>query len=85
MDNHELAEINTSLQALVRRAYDLGRSEALKKVVDVLSADRPAAEQLALIGPSEKTSQPTHEDRQEQAINGKAQPTAKPWWAWPVR
>ena len=54
MQNHELAEIDASMQAIVRRAYDLGRTEALKKVVDVLSAERPSPDRLALMAPEEE-------------------------------
>ncbi len=61
MQNHELAEINASLQEIVRRAYDLGRSEALKRVLDVLSTEPPAADQLVLMPPAETMPAP-HED-----------------------
>jgi hypothetical protein len=56
LQNHELAEINASLQEIVRRAYDLGRSEALKRVLDVLSTEPPAADQLVLMPPAETMS-----------------------------
>ncbi len=80
MQNHELAEIDASMQAIVRRAYDLGRTEALKKVVDVLSAERPSPDRLALMAPEEEKS-----EHEAQSMNG-VQPSAKtPWWAWPVR
>ncbi len=79
MQNHELAEIDASLQAIVRRAYDLGRSEALKRVVQVLSPDHPA-DQLALMAPEEPEppphgDAPNHVERSEKA----------PWWAWRVK
>jgi hypothetical protein len=80
LDNHELAEINASLQAIVRRAYDLGRSEALKRVFDVLSAEPSEADQLVLMPPAETMPVP-HED----APNQEQQSTKTPWWAWPVR
>ncbi len=79
MQNHELAEIDASLQAIVRRAYDLGRTEALKRVVDVLSAERPAG-QLALTAPEETV--PAAQDTEPNHA-GTSQRT--PWWAWPVR
>jgi ferritin-like metal-binding protein YciE len=82
MENHELAEINTSLQAIVRRAYDLGRTEALKRVVDVLSEDRPAADQLALMAPDKTNS---HHNNYADDVNDRAGSSEKPWWAWPVR
>jgi hypothetical protein len=79
LHNHELAEIDASLQAIVRRAYDLGRTEALKRVVDVLSAERPA-EQLALMAPEE-----TVPPAQDTVSNHADTPAKTPWWAWPVR
>jgi hypothetical protein len=80
LHNHELAEINASLEAIVRRAYDLGRSEALKRVVDVLSTEPSAADQLALMPPVETIPAP-HED----APSHEQQSAKTPWWAWPVR
>ena len=79
MENQELAEIDAAARAIVRRAYDLGRGEALKRVVEVLSSDRPSADQLALKGPEE--TPPV----QYAALNGAATPKKRPWWAWPVR
>lgn len=80
MQNHELEEIDASMQVIVRKAYNLGRTEALKKVVDVLSAERPEADQLALMAPHE------HEPHPEQpVVNGVDVPAKTPWWAWPVR
>lgn len=55
MSNPQLAEIDASLQAIVRRAYELGRGDALKKVVEVLSAEPPASERLALMAPDAPT------------------------------
>ena len=80
LQNHELAEINASLQEIVRRAYDLGRSEALKRVLDVLSTEPPAADQLVLMPPAETMPAP-----QEHAPNHEQQSAKTPWWAWPVR
>jgi hypothetical protein len=79
LQNHELAEIDASLQAIVRRAYDLGRTEALRRVVDVLSAERPG-DQLALMAPEESVSAdhgPTSNHEKTSANT--------PWWAWPVK
>jgi len=80
LQNDELSEINASLQAIVRRAYDLGRSEALKRVVDVLSAEPPMTDQLVLMAPEETKPSP-HED----APDPEQEPAKTPWWAWPVR
>lgn len=78
--SQELAEIDESLRAIVRRAYDLGRSEALKKVVSVLNEDRERADQLALMAP-EQSIQLAPEPA-NQAANERPNP---PWWAWRVR
>ena len=51
MSNPQLAEIDASLQAMVRRAYELGRDDVLRKVVDSLRADQPGSERLALMAP----------------------------------
>jgi hypothetical protein len=67
LENQELAEIDAAARAIVRRAYDLGRGEALKRVVEVLSSDRPSADQLALKGPEETTP-----PAQDTAFNGAA-------------
>ena len=80
MKNPELAEIEASLQTIVRRAYDLGRSEALKKVVDVLSVEPPAPDQLVLMAPEETMPAP-----KEDAPNHEQQSATTPWWAWRVR
>ncbi len=84
MDSHELAEINASLQAIVRRAYDLGRTEALKRVIDVLNEDRPTADQLALMAP-DKPPDTSHHHSPEKIMNGQQAAAPKPWWAQPAR
>jgi hypothetical protein len=78
VSNPQLAEIDASLQAIVRRAYDLGRDDVLKKVVDSLKADQPGSERLALMPPDKAA----HEV--EAARKAEAASTA-PWWAWPIR
>ncbi len=82
MQNTELLDIEASLQGLVRKAYDLGRNDALKKVVDVLNTDRPGSDRLALTGPDAKQPQPAHENMHEA---DPANTASRPWWAWPVR
>jgi hypothetical protein len=78
VSNPQLAEIDASLQAIVRRAYDLGRDDVLKKVVESLKADQPGSERLALMAPDKAA----HGE-----AAGKAEATAAtaPWWAWPIR
>ncbi len=77
----ELAEINESLRTVVRRAYDLGRRDALKRVAGVLNEETACDERLALMAPD-------HLDHaHEHSVNGTgdATPSSPPWWAWRVR
>ena len=53
MKNQEFDDILASLQQIVRQAYSLGRSDALKQVVEVLKADAGSAKPLALLGPAD--------------------------------
>jgi hypothetical protein len=77
VQNRELAEIDASMQAIVRRAYDLGRKEALNRVVEVLNADRPT-DQLALMAP--EGTQPSGDARYHEEP-----PARTPWWAVRVK
>jgi len=78
------------MQKIVRRAYELGRSDALKKVVDVLNADSDCSERLALMAPetTEQAPPPTPPPEHQKAAND-WQPSMSsepaPWWAWKVR
>ena len=93
MQNTELSDIESSVQTLVRRAYELGRNDVLKRVVDVLktnhsAGDHPATEHLALAGPQEEA--PPAPASPHQAETVAAEPSADlprdvPWWAWKVR
>ena len=83
MDKDEIVKIDESARAIVRRAYDLGRSEALRRVVEVLKEENPSAEQFALMAP-----EPDHEPDQahhEALANGMASSEKSPWWAWRVK
>ncbi len=82
MQTSQLAEIDASLKALVRRAYDLGRDDALKQVVDVLKSDRACSEPLALAGPADAAASMPGPELEDAAS---VQPESRPWWAWPVR
>ena len=59
MKNQEFDDILASLQQIVRQAYTLGRSDALKQVVEVLKADAASAKPLALMGPAEEAGSDT--------------------------
>jgi hypothetical protein len=43
LHNSELDQIEASIKSLVQRAYELGRSDTLRKVVDELNALDPSA------------------------------------------
>jgi hypothetical protein len=75
---NELAELDDSLRALVRKAYNMGRSDALKKVVNVLNEDGPREDRLALMAPDETTGVPG-------SVAPEARSEGPPWWAWRVR
>ncbi len=85
MDNQELAEIDAAARAIVRRAYELGRSEALKRVAQVLDAERSANDQLALAPPEPAVQEP--DANMNGADTSYTAPTSgkPPWWAWRVR
>ncbi len=73
MRSREYEEILASLQEVVRRAYALGRSEALKQVVQVMQTDESSWKPLAIAGPTEQVAAPA--PRAEEV----------PWWARPPR
>lgn len=56
MHGPEYDEIMGSLQEIVRRAYNLGRSDAVKQVVKVMQADESIWKPLALSAPAERES-----------------------------
>ena len=86
VQNSDLTDIEASMQALVRRAYELGRTDALRKVVDVLNTDRPNADQLALTGPTFETHEAEPEPEEAPAPEPMVAGDGKrPWWVWPVR
>ena len=87
MQTTELTEIDASLRAIVRRAYDLGRSDALKRVVNVLKEDCPQVEHLALEAPDEMPHQQERPERQErpEANGANDDSVTAPWWTRRVR
>ncbi len=56
MQSPEFQEILASVQSIVSDAYALGRSDALKRVVEALKADAPSPKPLALMSPAEDTN-----------------------------
>jgi len=85
LSNLQLADIDASLQAIVRRAYELGRGDALKKVVDALNADHPRSERLALMAPETVAQTVAQEEEAPAAYTSADAGSTTPWWARPVR
>jgi hypothetical protein len=94
LHNSELDQIEASIRSMVRRAYDLGRSDTLRKVVEELNALDPSAEALADAPPPETeavdvtATAPVVEavpaaeavPAPEPVFKPMSRPT-KPWWA----
>ena len=74
MQSSEYEDILESLQKIVRQAYDLGRAEALRQVVEVLKTDPVPPKPLALPAPA----QPTVEPEQAEPVHAMAAHSAPP-------
>jgi hypothetical protein len=100
LSHPQLAEIEALLLSVIRKAYDLGRSDALKKVVAAVNGDRSLSEPLALMAPAsasppradEARSESEHsvhlwayQSAAESMRNGVHRSPETPWWAYPVR
>ncbi len=89
MSNPQLPDIEASVLTAVRAAYDLGRSDALKKVVAAVNADRLSPEPLALMAPASAVAPespvPPEPVPPPPLVNGSGRPQETPWWAFPVR
>ncbi len=68
MQSNELETIAASMQEALQRAYALGRSDALRRVVEMVQADELGGKTVALLGhdkpPTAEASQtePPHDD-----------------------
>ena len=96
METREFNDLLTSLQQIVRQAYALGRSDALKQVVEVLKDEGVPGRPLALMAPTEPAAMAPTESVQQEA-SAKPEPsfsasnddlavpaddlTTAPWWA----
>jgi hypothetical protein len=84
----ELERLEASASTLVRRAYELGWSDALRRVVEEINARSPGAERLDLAPavaeepppPPEAVTPPEPEPAPEPEFKPLKKP-AKPWWA----
>jgi hypothetical protein len=91
----ELDQIEASIKSIVRRAYDLGRSDTLRKVVEELNALDPSAEPVAeppaavasaetVAAPEPEPVPPAFEVAPEPKPDPEFKPLSrpqKPWWA----
>ena len=83
MPGPEYDAILASLQEIVRQAYALGRSDALKQVVDVMKADEGTWKQpLALTGPGGTAAEGEAADGSAEAAAAAVPEAAdtRPWW-----
>jgi hypothetical protein len=62
MSSSDYEDILAALQALTQRAYQLGRSEALKRVIEVMQANDTPTKPLALMAPAEIAPAPSAPD-----------------------
>jgi hypothetical protein len=97
MDSPEFEQILASLQAVVRRAYVLGRTEALKRVVEVMQTDETSWKPLALTASPAATASamadaPVSETADLEPAKPMGEHAAAPaeaerpaWWARPPR
>lgn len=90
MQNSELTDLESSVQALVRRAFELGRNDVLKRVVDVLKPEHGSSEPLALAAPKpaqNETTQdsPAAESERQIPDAAPAGDAPRPWYMRPIR
>jgi hypothetical protein len=85
MDNPQLAELDASLSSLLRRAYDLGRSDALAKLVDAVNCNQSDGKALVLAGPDTAHSQNASSSNfiGSTPSNGTGSAYEPPWWVRP--
>ena len=85
MSNPQLQEIEASPQSIVRRAYELGQSDALKKVVDAVgAATQPAPEPIALAAPDAAFMKPETAGTKVPSTRA-PKPPDPPWWIRPFK
>lgn len=59
MQNNELESIGAAMQDAIHRAYALGRTDALRRVVEMVQKDELGSKAVALLGPADiKPSEP---------------------------
>ena len=95
MPDPELERLEASASTLVRRAFELGWGDALRRVVEELNARSPGSERLELAPPAEAPAPPVAEEpppppaavtppepepEPEPEFKPMKRPV-KPWWA----
>jgi hypothetical protein len=80
MNNPEFEDILTSLQDVVRRAYSLGRADALKQVVEVMQADEQSWKPRALMAPAKPEA-----SANQNVVTLPERQVSAPWWARPPK
>jgi hypothetical protein len=80
LQSAQLAELEATVLSSVRRAYELGRDEALKKLVETVTSS-VRAPPLALPSPAQAVA------RGEPPLSAVAddRPAPLPWWSSPFR
>ncbi len=53
MQNNELESIGAAMQDAIHRAYALGRTDALRRVVEMVQKDELGSKAVALLGPAD--------------------------------
>jgi hypothetical protein len=84
MNSPEYQEILSSLQEITQKAYLLGRSEALKRVIAAMQADDPPPVPLQLMAPPE-IPPPAAETPAPVSEPAAVSDGPTPWWAKPPR
>jgi len=68
MPSNELETIAASIQDALHRAYEMGRSDALRRVVQLVQQDELGSKTVALLGHSEPpVAETPHPDQQAEA------------------
>lgn len=78
MPSSDYEDILESLRKIVRQAYDLGRAEALKQVVEVLKTDPVPPKPLALSAPTPPAAEPDRTEPMPAMAAHDAAPKAMP-------
>jgi hypothetical protein len=76
MSQSEINDVVAAVEALVRRAYALGRRDGLRHLVTYAQSDEALAKPLALLAPMSESSAPEDADSPKVSANDTAPPIA---------